>query len=109
MNVSFGQIRTSQILRGNRNTAHTGTDCANTSSHSQFSFVCQRRNPIMGANSENKTPSTRQIIKPVFISVLIDLLGFTMILPLFPSLLEFYKSNDEVNDCVFILHLYQIL
>ena len=33
----------------------------------------------------------------VFFSLLIDLLAFTVILPLFPSLLEFYASNKEVS------------
>jgi len=33
----------------------------------------------------------------VFFSLLIDLLAFTVILPLFPSLLEFYASNKEVR------------
>lgn len=31
----------------------------------------------------------------VFISLLFDLLAFTMILPLFPSLIDFYKQNDS--------------
>ena len=31
----------------------------------------------------------------IFISVLIDLLGFTVILPLFPSLFEYYESTSE--------------
>lgn len=31
----------------------------------------------------------------VFISLLFDLLAFTMILPLFPSLLDYYKHNDS--------------
>ena len=30
----------------------------------------------------------------VFIGLLIDLLAFTLILPLFPSLLDHYKKND---------------
>ena len=33
----------------------------------------------------------------VFLSLLVDLLAFTVILPLFPSLLEFYASNREVS------------
>lgn len=48
------------------------------------------------AKTENygkeKTPSSVYI---VFISLLLDLLSFTMILPLFPSLLEYYKANDN--------------
>lgn len=35
------------------------------------------------------------VLKALFISLLIDLLGFTVILPLFPSLLEFYKFHDK--------------
>uniref|UniRef100_T1GV22 Major facilitator superfamily (MFS) profile domain-containing protein n=1 Tax=Megaselia scalaris TaxID=36166 RepID=T1GV22_MEGSC len=31
----------------------------------------------------------------VFLSLLLDLLAFTMILPLFPSMLQYYKSNDS--------------
>lgn len=31
----------------------------------------------------------------VFISLILDLLAFTMILPLFPSLIDYYKQNDS--------------
>jgi len=50
----------------------------------------------MTAYDKSSNNINKQIIKSVYISVLIDLLGFTVILPLFPSLLEFYKKNDEV-------------
>uniref|UniRef100_A0A8D0L8U1 Major facilitator superfamily domain-containing protein 10 n=1 Tax=Sphenodon punctatus TaxID=8508 RepID=A0A8D0L8U1_SPHPU len=44
--------------------------------------------------SEAKEGSTR-VITIVFLVLLIDLLGFTVILPLFPSILDYYsKSND---------------
>ena len=33
----------------------------------------------------------------VFFSLLVDLLAFTVILPLFPSLLEFYANKKEVS------------
>lgn len=33
----------------------------------------------------------------VFISLLLDLLAFTMILPLFPALLEYYSANDDIG------------
>lgn len=33
--------------------------------------------------------------KVMFISLLLDLLGFTVILPLFPALLEYYSRNDS--------------
>lgn len=34
-------------------------------------------------------------IRVVFISLLLDLLAFTMILPLFPALLDHYQSIDN--------------
>lgn len=33
----------------------------------------------------------------VFVSLVIDLLGFTLILPLMPSILDYYSSHDEVR------------
>lgn len=43
-------------------------------------------------NPSNKTNKTVYL---VFVSLLIDLLAFTMILPLLPSLLEHYRVNDK--------------
>jgi len=37
----------------------------------------------------------KSVLKTVFISLVIDLLGFTVILPLFPSLLEHYDTHDQ--------------
>lgn len=31
----------------------------------------------------------------VFMSLVLDLLGFTVILPLFPALLEYYRQHDS--------------
>lgn len=39
--------------------------------------------------------TSKKTMRIVFISLLLDLLGFTMILPLFPSLLEHYRENDK--------------
>lgn len=33
----------------------------------------------------------------VFVSLLVDLLGFTVILPLIPSMLDYYSTRDEVH------------
>lgn len=33
----------------------------------------------------------------LFLSLLVDLIGFTVILPLIPSLLEYYSKNDQVH------------
>lgn len=46
------------------------------------------------AKDESKTHPTVYI---VFISLLLDLLAFTMILPLLPSLLEYYRLNDKAG------------
>ncbi|XP_036322828.1 major facilitator superfamily domain-containing protein 10-like [Rhagoletis pomonella] len=44
-----------------------------------------------GAGQSNE----RSMVSVVFISLLFDLLAFTMILPLMPSLLEHYRQNDS--------------
>ncbi|RDL40845.1 uncharacterized protein BP5553_00824 [Venustampulla echinocandica] len=36
----------------------------------------------------------KKVLRVVFISLLLDLISFTFILPLFPSLLEFYRSKE---------------
>ncbi|KAL1304489.1 hypothetical protein AAFC00_003479 [Neodothiora populina] len=41
------------------------------------------------------TPEKRKkVLKVLFISLLLDLISFTFILPLFPKLLEFYRAQD---------------
>ncbi len=40
-----------------------------------------------------KTKSTNYV---VFTSLVIDLLAFTLILPLMPSILDYYSANDRV-------------
>lgn len=44
-----------------------------------------------------KTEKISPTVFIIFISLLLDLLAFTMILPLLPSLLEYYKSNDSTG------------
>lgn len=44
---------------------------------------------------ENVTTKTHPTVYIVFFSLLLDLLAFTMILPLLPSLLEYYRINDR--------------
>ncbi|ORX49407.1 MFS general substrate transporter [Hesseltinella vesiculosa] len=45
-----------------------------------------------------KTVEESKIVRIIFIALLLDLLSFTIILPLFPRLLEFYKSTDTSKD-----------
>ncbi|OQE34351.1 hypothetical protein PENCOP_c019G07241 [Penicillium coprophilum] len=40
----------------------------------------------------------KQVLKVVVLSLLIDLISFTFILPLFPSLLSFYRAQDPSPD-----------
>ncbi|KAJ5726546.1 Major facilitator superfamily domain-containing protein 10 [Penicillium malachiteum] len=39
-------------------------------------------------------PQRKQVLKVLMISLLLDLISFTFILPLFPSLLSFYRAQD---------------
>lgn len=43
------------------------------------------------------TEKVNKTVYVVFLSLLLDLLAFTMILPLLPSLLDHYKSNDSLG------------
>lgn len=50
------------------------------------------------SNVDSKDQSkTHPTVYIVFISLLLDLLAFTMILPLLPSLLEYYRLNDKAG------------
>ena len=42
-------------------------------------------------------PSSHWTLMILFFSLLLDLLGFTVILPLIPSLLEYYGHRDQVH------------
>lgn len=46
-------------------------------------------------NKQTNAAKTDKTVYLVFISLLLDLLAFTMILPLLPSLLEHYRVNDK--------------
>ncbi|XP_017102717.2 major facilitator superfamily domain-containing protein 10 [Drosophila bipectinata] len=47
-----------------------------------------------GKENSKKAEKSDPMIYVVFISLLFDLLAFTIILPLLPSLLEYYRQND---------------
>ncbi|KAF7532646.1 hypothetical protein G7054_g7759 [Neopestalotiopsis clavispora] len=40
----------------------------------------------------------KRVLKVIFISLLLDLISFTFILPLFPKLLEFYRNSEAGSD-----------
>ena len=47
------------------------------------------------ADSADK--GANRILYVVFLSLVIDLLGFTLILPLLPSILDYYGTNEQVG------------
>lgn len=49
-----------------------------------------------GSPAPNTGPSSHATLGYVFLFLLVDLLGFTVILPLIPSLLEYYDKHDQV-------------
>lgn len=49
-----------------------------------------------------KVPATnRKIIALVFVSLLLDLLAFTMILPLLPSLMDYYDKEEGKGNSLY--------
>ena len=52
------------------------------------------KSPAPGSTSA--APSSHATLAYVFLFLLVDLLGFTVILPLIPSLLEYYDRHDKV-------------
>nr|XP_023022266.1 major facilitator superfamily domain-containing protein 10 [Leptinotarsa decemlineata] len=59
-----------------------------------------------------KSEKVHSMVYVVFISLLLDLLAFTMILPLLPSLLEHYRKNDSIGLYEWLssrIHKFQIL
>ena len=49
------------------------------------------------ATSSSPAPGSHGTLMVLFFSLLVDLLGFTVILPLIPSMLEYYSKNDQVS------------
>lgn len=49
------------------------------------------------SRDSHRNNDSKQTVTVVFVSLLLDLLAFTMILPLLPSLMEHYRKNDDEN------------
>ena len=64
-----------------------------------------------GSPAPNTGPSSHATLGYVFLFLLVDLLGFTVILPLIPSLLEYYDKHDQVRYAVlcFFADLYKFM
>ncbi len=46
-------------------------------------------------DNSKRTASDWGPVWVIFVTLFVDLLGFTVMLPLMPSLLEYYGNNDE--------------
>lgn len=64
-------------------------------------MTAKTSSPVRTKESDRKDDS--KTITVVFISLLLDLLAFTMILPLFPALLDHYQSIDNEKGLYSIL------
>lgn len=54
------------------------------------------RKEIESSDNTQKEKLMNKVYYTVFISLILDLLAFTVILPLLPSLLDHYSNNDKV-------------
>ncbi|EEY15624.1 conserved hypothetical protein [Verticillium alfalfae VaMs.102] len=50
--------------------------------------------PIMASSSPIDPATRKRVLKVIAVSLLLDLISFTFILPLFPKLLEFYRDRE---------------
>lgn len=50
---------------------------------------------VGGDDGENVKKNDNKTVMIVFFSLIIDLLAFTMILPLMPALMDYYKETDK--------------
>ncbi|GAM82145.1 hypothetical protein ANO11243_001240 [Dothideomycetidae sp. 11243] len=50
------------------------------------------------ANIQVSPAMRKRVLRVLFISLLLDLISFTFILPLFPKLIEFYRGVDATNS-----------
>ncbi|XP_071448416.1 major facilitator superfamily domain-containing protein 10 [Hetaerina americana] len=57
--------------------------------------VTSQNDKSMKTQDTHKMGKTHPMVHVVFVSLLLDLLAFTMILPLLPSLLDLYSQNDS--------------
>ena len=55
-------------------------------------------------NNENISPTlASKTVRVVFLSLLLDILAFTIILPLFPRLLQEYRVREQGDEVYFVL------
>lgn len=63
--------------------------------------VCDFKTENDVGKKAQKVASNSKIIGLIFVSLLLDLLAFTMILPLLPSLLDYYNKEEGEGNSVY--------
>lgn len=64
---------------------------------------------INSLKAKEQSLSDNRVFLTIFTSLVIDLLAFTVILPLLPSLLEFYGKQKEVSRDISPLHIIMLM
>ena len=54
--------------------------------------------PSEQENNKDESKRAHKALGVMFVSLVVDLLAFTMILPLLPALLDHYGKQDQVNS-----------
>lgn len=67
---------------------------SSTINNNNFTKSSQQEKVVESSKTINEITRTHPTAYLIFGSLLLDLLAFTMILPLLPSMLEYYKQND---------------
>ena len=66
--------------------------------------TCPNKGKTFYPNEEALSAKSKNILKILFSILFIDLVGFSIIFPLFPSLLEFYKINETQDSFFYFLY-----
>lgn len=56
-----------------------------------------QRSKVANNQNEIDLKSSSRVLRVVFIGLLLDLMAFAVILPLLPSLLDYYSKDEEVS------------
>jgi hypothetical protein len=103
-----GQLRTTHITHTRSDNGGAATDCQSHTIAKKRTVVTFTTTKLTAVKRKAITSSelnvssvsslrTHPTVYIVFVSLLLDLLAFTMILPLLPSLLDHYRLNDSPN------------
>ncbi len=88
------------------NGSHQHNSNSNHQNHDiNYKFTPQK----LDVQQRREAGDNHKMISIVFLSLLVDLLAFTMILPLLPSLLDYYAQHDKVTFPITIKFVFLLL